>query len=67
MKDVSGVTNVEIKITSSSIWVNTAEEGCVLRICRITGRILINDDRNETGENYTPSQEECDAAEDARA
>ncbi len=47
MVEVTGATDVEIKVSAKgdTLWVNTREHACVLRICRIAGRIQIEDER----------------------
>ena len=39
--------NVEIRISSDgkTLWINTAEDGCVLRICKV-GALVVADDRS---------------------
>ena len=41
----SGEIEVKIKSDGKVIWVNTERHGCVLRICRIEGNIVIEDGR----------------------
>jgi hypothetical protein len=44
--DITGAEDVEISIRNDGkvIWVNTVD-GCVLRICQISGRVIVDDKR----------------------
>jgi hypothetical protein len=63
--DITGATTVQVVIREDGnvLWVNT-EQGCVLRICRITGEVLLDDRRevNDVGSRHGPDRE---AAEEA--
>jgi len=41
----SGEIEIKIKSDGKVIWVNTERHGCVLRICRIEGKITVVDER----------------------
>ena len=45
--DITGSNGVSIQVSNSGevIWINTDEQGCVLRICRIK-KLIVDDQRN---------------------
>lgn len=55
MKDITGTKLVEVVIRQDGkvLWVNTEEEGCILRICQIENLELYDKrkERGKTNEN----------------
>lgn len=49
--DITGADHVEIAIKSDGkvIWINT-QDGCVVRICKIRGKVTIKDSRYDKQE-----------------
>lgn len=46
--DITGEEDLKISIRSDGkvLWINS-KDGCILRICRISGKIVIDDKRRE--------------------